>query len=97
VLHNLKSPSFGRLGLRCGLPHTGATALGLEGIKPAEKIEGGFQELRRRNQELLDKGAEAFENSDILKALREKSDANKETRVSILCSLCTELAICFAL
>jgi hypothetical protein len=50
----------------------------LEGIKPAEKIEGGFAELRRKNQEIMDKGTEAFENSDILKALREKSDANRE-------------------
>ena len=61
------------------LSSTGADALGLEGIKPAEQVEGGFQALRRKNQELLDKGAEAFENSDILRTLREKSDANRST------------------
>ena len=55
----------------------GANALGIEAIPPAEKVEGGFLQLRKRNQELLDKGAEAFENSDILRKLREQTDANK--------------------
>ena len=55
----------------------GAKALGIEAIPPAEKVEGGFLQLRKRNQELLDKGAEAFENSDILRKLREQTDANK--------------------
>ena len=55
----------------------GAQAAGIEGIKPAELVEGGFGELRRKNQDFLDKGAEAFENSEILKTLRERSTANK--------------------
>ena len=55
----------------------GAKALGIEAIPPAEKVEGGFLQLRKRNQEMLDKGAEAFENSDLLRKLREQTDANK--------------------
>lgn len=55
-----------------------AHAAGIEGIKPAESIEGGFTDLRRKNQDFLDKGAEAFENSDIMKTLRERSNANRD-------------------
>lgn len=57
----------------------GAQAAGIEGIKPAETIEGGFAELRKKNQEIFAKGTDAFENSDLLKTLRERTTANKET------------------
>lgn len=57
---------------------SGAQAAGIEGIKPAELVEGGYSDLRRKNQDLLDKGTEAFENSEILKTLRERSTANRD-------------------
>lgn len=57
---------------------SGAGAVGIEALPAPEAVESKYEEMRRRNKVQLDKSTEAFEKSDILRTLRERTDANKE-------------------